>query len=160
TMTEQPAPAKVRRMVLRAFPIATILSLILPLTAMPGCRSDTSRVGPSPDAAIQPLPAASTTPVTPVTPVVPPLSSTARIEDERNTITVFREVAPSTVFVTQKRLVLDRFWGTAVEVPAGSGSGFVWDKDGHIVTNFHVVDGARSLIVTLQGEKSFDAQIV
>src|SRR5690606_24229218 len=75
----------------------------------------------SPDGALRPEP-----------PVAPP-SSGARIEDERNTIAVFREVAASTVFVTQKRLVLDRFYGTAVEVPAGSGSGFIWDTEGHVV---------------------------
>jgi S1-C subfamily serine protease len=62
--------------------------------------------------------------------------------------------------VTQKRLVVDRFWGPAVEVPAGSGSGFVWDQNGHIVTNFHVVDGARALTVRLEGEKSFEAKVV
>ncbi len=64
------------------------------------------------------------------------------------------------MFVTQKRLVLDRFYGTAVEVPAGSGSGFIWDTEGHVVTNFHVVDGAQALIVTLQGERSFSAGVV
>ncbi|HSN98628.1 MAG TPA: trypsin-like peptidase domain-containing protein, partial [Candidatus Nanopelagicales bacterium] len=96
----------------------------------------------------------------PPLPPVPPPSPGARIEDERNTIAVFREAAPSTVFVTQRRLVVDRFWGTATEVPAGSGSGFVWDQDGHIVTNFHVIDGARSLIVTLQGDKAFPAKVI
>jgi S1-C subfamily serine protease len=142
-------------MVDSALRIVRALGLIAALAALSGCKSNKSSVGPTPDAApLLPAPALSGAPL------VPPLSSTARIEDERNTITVFREVSPSTVFVTQKRLVLDRYWGTAVEVPAGSGSGFVWDKDGHVVTNFHVVDGARSLIVTLQGEKAFAARVV
>jgi S1-C subfamily serine protease len=61
--------------------------------------------------------------------------------------------------VTQTRLVVD-FLGDAQEVPAGSGSGFVWDGDGHIVTNFHVVEGARSLTVTFQNQKTFDATVV
>jgi S1-C subfamily serine protease len=82
-----------------------------------------------------------------------------RTEDERNTIAVFRAVAPSTVFVTQTRLVVD-YLGDAQQVPAGSGSGFVWDEDGHVVTNFHVVDKARSLTVTFQNQKTFDATVV
>ncbi len=53
------------------------------------------------------------------------------------------------------------FWsGSTVEVPAGSGSGFVWDDAGHIVTNFHVVDGAKSLVVRFQDQKSYPATVV
>jgi S1-C subfamily serine protease len=91
--------------------------------------------------------------------VTPALGPGARTEDERNTIGIFRALAPSTVFVTQIRLVVD-FLGDAQEVPAGSGSGFVWDEDGHVVTNFHVVQGARSLTVTFQNQKTFDATVV
>ena len=69
--------------------------------------------------------------------------SGAMLEDERNTIDVFRAVAPSTVFVTQKRRVRDRWTMSAREYTTGSGSGFVWDTKGHIVTNFHVINGAR-----------------
>jgi len=84
----------------------------------------------------------------------------ARIEDEKNTIAVFRSAAPSTVYVTQTRLVADYFGGAVQEVPAGSGSGFVWDADGHVVTNFHVVEGARSLTVTFHDQRVFDAKVV
>jgi S1-C subfamily serine protease len=91
---------------------------------------------------------------------VPPLSPGARTEDERNTIAVFRNASPSTVFVTQKRVVVDYLAGTAEEVAAGSGSGFVWDADGHVVTNFHVVKDAESLSVTFQGQQSFEAKVV
>ncbi len=93
-------------------------------------------------------------------PIIAPLSSGARIEDERNTIGVFRDVSSSTVFVTQKRLVVTDFFGTTEEVAAGSGSGFVWDGAGHIVTNFHVVDGAQSLTVTFDSQQTFEAQVV
>jgi S1-C subfamily serine protease len=88
-----------------------------------------------------------------------PLSSGARTEDERNTISVFRTVAQSTVFVTQTRILVD-FLGDEQEVAAGSGSGFVWDEVGHIVTNYHVVQGARALRVTFQNQKTFDAKVV
>lgn len=81
-------------------------------------------------------------------------------EDERNTIAVFRSMAPSTVFVTQKRVVVDYFAGTSEEIASGSGSGFVWDEDGHIVTNYHVIQGAQALEVTLQDQQSFEAHVV
>ncbi len=90
---------------------------------------------------------------------IPPLSSKAPLEDERNTINVFRDTAASAVFVTQKRMVVDYWAGQAMEVPAGSGSGFVWDKEGHIVTNFHVIQGARSLTVTLQDQSTHNAEV-
>jgi S1-C subfamily serine protease len=91
---------------------------------------------------------------------VPPVSAASRIEDERNTIGVFRNVAQSTVFVTQTRVVEDYFAGTLQEVPAGSGSGFVWDDQGTIVTNFHVVEGARTVTVTFHDQETFEAKVV
>ena len=56
----------------------------------------------------------------------PTLGPGARIEDERNTIAVFKQASASTVFVTQTRTVTD-YLGSEQEVPAGSGTGFVWD---------------------------------
>jgi S1-C subfamily serine protease len=88
-----------------------------------------------------------------------PVRPLGRTPDEQNTIDVFRAVAPSTVFVTQKRVVIDYFGG-ARELEAGSGSGFVWDDRGHVVTNFHVIQKARSLTVTLHDQETFDARVV
>ena len=127
-------------------------SLVISLGA---CRT-TSR--PKPEKSQEPAPIGATAAPTAL-PALPPLSTAARIEDERNTIAVFRDVAPSTVFVTQKRTVVDYFGG-AEEVAAGSGSGFVWDTAGHVVTNFHVVKDAESLSVTFQGQQTFEAKIV
>lgn len=110
-------------------------------------------------AAPPPAPPASERPPIPLQPPAAPLSPTAKTEDERNTIAVFRAAAPSTVFVTQTRIVVD-FLGDEQEVPAGSGSGFVWDEAGHIVTNYHVVEGARALRVTFQNQKTFDGTLV
>jgi S1-C subfamily serine protease len=92
-------------------------------------------------------------------PIVP-LSSGARIEDERNTIDVFRTVAPSTVFVTQTRVVIDYQAGVAQEVPVGSGSGFIWDEAGHVVTNYHVIEDARTVTVTFHDQQVFDARVI
>jgi S1-C subfamily serine protease len=93
-------------------------------------------------------------------PVPRPNEAKLRTEDERNTTSIFREAAPSTVFVTQLRVLIDQFQRTATEVPAGSGSGFAWDDAGTIVTNFHVVQGARALTVTLSTQKTYSARIV
>mgnify|MGYP000881399187 CR=1 FL=1 len=95
---------------------------------------------------------------------IAPLTAGSRIEDEKNTISVFRNAADATVFVTQKaRMVVD-YYGNTEEVAAGSGSGFVWDKEGHIVTNYHVVaDGLGnrgSFTVTFQNQKVYNAKVV
>ena len=103
---------------------------------------------------------APSTSATPTPLAVPPVSSGARIEDERNTIAVFRSAAQSTVFVTQTRIIEGYLAGTLQEVPAGSGSGFVWDDKGTIVTNFHVVEGARSLTVTFHDQQTFEATVI
>jgi len=99
-------------------------------------------------------------PIAPAGPAPTPPSPGARLEDERNTIAIFAAASPSTVFVTQTQAVYDYFGRGVQEVPAGSGSGFVWDDRGHIVTNFHVVDGARSLRVTFRDQRTFPAEIV
>jgi S1-C subfamily serine protease len=132
--------------------LVTLLVLALTVAGLSGCNK---KGHPMPDANATPGQASA-----PPAPPVPPLSPVARIEDEKNTINVFRACAPSTVFVTQKRVVVDYFAGIAQEVPAGSGSGFVWDDQGHIVTNFHVVDGAQSLNVTFHDQQTFEARIV
>ena len=80
--------------------------------------------------------------------------------DERNTIETFRTVAPSVVFVTTNAVARDwrsRQW---TEVPQGAGSGFVWTHDGYVVTNYHVVAGGDSYVVTLYDQSSHPAKLV
>src|SRR5690606_34440668 len=74
---------------------------------------------------------------------------TGLLEDERNTIEVFRRASDSVVFVTNTQLRRDLFSRNVMQVPRGSGSGFVWDKRGYIVTNYHVIQGGNSFHVTL-----------
>jgi S1-C subfamily serine protease len=136
----------------RVLASSTLACSIVFLSFLVGCKKSP----PMPDATM----AASAGQASATPPAVPPLSPGARIEDERNTIGVFKSVAPSTVFVTQTRVVVDYIAGTAQEVPAGSGSGFVWDDKGHVVTNFHVVDGARSLNVTFHDQETYEAKVV
>ena len=80
--------------------------------------------------------------------------------DEQNNIEVFQQASPSTVFITNKALRRDLFTLNVMEIPQGSGSGFVWDKAGYIVTNSHVVEGASSIVVTLGASKSYEAELV
>jgi S1-C subfamily serine protease len=80
--------------------------------------------------------------------------------DESNNITVFRDVSPSVVFVTNKQLRRQRFSLNVMEIPAGSGTGFVWDESGLIVTNFHVVDRANKITITLDSGRSYDAEVI
>ncbi len=87
-------------------------------------------------------------------------ASNALLEDERNTIDVFQNTSLSVVFITNKALRRDFFSMNVFEVPQGSGSGFVWDAKGHIVTNFHVVQGASALSVTLYDNTTYDAELV
>ncbi len=84
---------------------------------------------------------------------------TGLLPDEQNTIAVFQEVAPSVVFITSKVLRQGVFF-MDTEFQAGSGSGFVWDNQGHIVTNYHVVEAASKLTVTLSDHSSYEAEKV
>jgi S1-C subfamily serine protease len=100
------------------------------------------------------------------TPAVPEPPQSARTQDETNTIAVFEAAAPATVFVTQTQVVTDSFL-RAMEVPAGAGTGFIWDAKGHIVTNCHVALAdcssgvpARKLSVTMFDQKVYDATLV
>lgn len=80
--------------------------------------------------------------------------------DEKAVIDLFEEGAPSTVFITTSNYQRD-YWTTDItEIPKGSGTGFVWDKEGHIITNFHVIQGADRAKVTLSDQTTWDAKLV
>ena len=68
--------------------------------------------------------------------------------NERNTIEVFQKISPRVVYVHRMTTVVNRH-AEIMDIPAGSGSGIIWDHLGHIVTNFHVVNGADKLSVTI-----------
>jgi S1-C subfamily serine protease len=140
--------------IVRTLTSRTVAWAALLVVVFTTCRPKAQPAAGDPHAASAAL-SASATP-----PPVPPPAPGARIEDERNTIAVFKTAAQSTVFVTQTRVVEDYFAGTLQEVPAGSGSGFVWDDQGTVVTNFHVVEGARTVTVTFHDQQTFEAKVV
>ena len=80
--------------------------------------------------------------------------------EERANIEVFERISPSVTYITNKRLQRDYFSFNVMEVPQGTGSGFLWDNKGHVVTNFHVVYEADEIEVRLQDGKSYDADVV
>ncbi|PHU27555.1 Protease Do-like 1, chloroplastic [Capsicum chinense] len=80
--------------------------------------------------------------------------------DELATVRLFQENTPSVVYITNLASRQDMFTLDIFEVPQGSGSGFVWDKNGHIVTNYHVIRGASDLRVTLADQSTYDAKVV
>ena len=91
----------------------------------------------------------------PVTPAPPELGP-----DERATMAVFERATKSVVFISNTAIQRD-FWSfDMLEVPQGSGSGFVWNKQGHIVTNFHVIYGANAIKVTLADRSEHQAKLV
>ncbi len=81
-------------------------------------------------------------------------------DDERNSMEVFDAARPSVVFVTNQQLARNPYSFDLVTVPRGSGTGFVWDKRGYIVTNYHVVEGARQITITLQDQSNWPAEVV
>ena len=79
---------------------------------------------------------------------------------EQSTVELFRTVSPSVVYLTTRSRVASPFSRRAIEVDAGSGSGFMWDEFGHIVTNFHVLQEASSAKVVLWDQSSYEAILV
>ncbi|MGR3177697.1 MAG: S1C family serine protease [Candidatus Anammoxibacter sp.] len=81
-------------------------------------------------------------------------------QDERATIEVFKLASPSVVYITNKQFKRDLFSFNIFKIPQGSGSGFIWDDSGHIVTNFHVIYKANEVDVTLTDGSVWNAKLV
>jgi S1-C subfamily serine protease len=80
--------------------------------------------------------------------------------DEEANIRIFRDTSPSVVYITSLAVVRDPFTLDATEVPQGTGTGFVWDDEGHVVTNFHVIAEAGAVQVTLDDQSVFPARVI
>jgi S1-C subfamily serine protease len=79
--------------------------------------------------------------------------------EEQNNIAVYKRVLPSVVNITAKTLVFNFFYGTVPQ--EGQGSGFVLDREGHVLTNYHVVAGAnRGVQVLLSNKHNYPAKVV
>lgn len=80
-------------------------------------------------------------------------------EDEQNTIEIVRQTTHSVVFITNIQYVKDLFFSEE-KVARGSGSGFVWDGNGHIVTNYHVIEDGDIFVVAMPDQKQRRARLV
>ena len=81
-------------------------------------------------------------------------------ELERRTIKIYEACSPGVVSVANKAMVQDWFSMRVYQIPQGTGSGFIWDKQGHVVTNYHVIHEASEIQVTLRDGASYEATVV
>jgi len=84
---------------------------------------------------------------------------------ELRTIELFETAAPSVVFITTSSLRQDYYSMKVTEIPEGTGSGFIWNEEGHIVTNFHVIESVLErrggkVTVTLSDQTTWDAEVI
>lgn len=79
------------------------------------------------------------------------------VTDEQNSIEVYKTISPGVAFINTTS-VRESFWGA--QEGKGNGSGSVIDNNGHILTNYHVIEGAQRLSVSFGGDKSYSARLV
>ncbi len=86
------------------------------------------------------------------------ITEPSAVSDEQNSIEVYRTLSPGVAFITSTSYQQDYFGG--VQEGKGSGSGSVIDAEGRILTNYHVIEGAQNLKVSLGGDKVYPARVV
>lgn len=110
----------------------------------------------------------SAQPTSTTSPSSPPINSAASPGSpnlalnsvERQVIDHFERLSPSVVYITNLGIRRDRFSRDVTSIPQGTGSGFVWDQQGTIITNFHVIKGAQDVEVTLSDGSVWKAKPV
>ena len=80
--------------------------------------------------------------------------------EEKGTISIFRHNNPSVVYISTVKRVLNVWTRDISEVPSGTGTGFIWDRNGHIITNYHVVLNNKTARVRLNNKKTYTAKII
>ena len=125
---------------------ACTLELVPSTTASAGEAEPARQVDAAPSVAV-PRPAQAIEPYTDLQP------------SEQAIVDLFENTSPSVVYITTITRRQDIF-GRGVNVPQGSGTGFIWDGEGHVVTNFHVVQGASSARVVMHDQTSYIAEWV
>jgi S1-C subfamily serine protease len=80
--------------------------------------------------------------------------------DEKSTIELFEKSKASVVYISTKQQVMDFWTRNVFSVPQGTGSGFIWDEAGHVITNYHVIEGASEAWVKLSDGRNYRATLV
>ena len=130
--------------------LSMLLAMVVAAACAPGALSP-----PPAHRVAAPLPSAGQSQRTP-----PPIPADLR-PDERATVELFERTSPSVVYITTLARRTDWF-GRPMggEVPQGTGTGFVWDDGGHVITNAHVVRGAEAVEVVTSDQTTYDAEWV
>lgn len=92
-----------------------------------------------------------------------PRSITARGElslTEKTNIDIFQQTSPSVVYITTLADTLNLWTRDITRIPRGTGSGFIWDRQGHIITNYHVLQGASAVRIRLSDQRTFNATLI
>lgn len=92
-----------------------------------------------------------------------PRSVTARGElslTEKTNIEIFQQSSPSVVYITTLEDTLNLWTRDITRIPRGTGSGFIWDRQGHIITNYHVLQGASAVRIRLSDQRTFNATLI
>ena len=116
--------------------------------------SDRVARGPEPDAPASTPPGFVLVPAATLTPLPEGVSA-----EEKRDVEVFRRARASVTFITSLALRRSPLSFDVQQIPQGAGSGFVWDQDGHIVTNFHVTQQGDAFSVTLADQSEWDAKV-
>jgi len=138
-----------------------IVALCLLLLVLAGCGlTDLVTLGTA-----TPLPTVAANPAAVVTAATLPTTAPVAFDEqaaandlEAQVIAVYDAASPSVVNITNRSTVYDLWFGAAPQ--EGTGSGFVYDDQGHIVTNYHVIEGADEILVTLADGQVYQAQVV
>lgn len=87
------------------------------------------------------------------------VSDPTTVSDEQNNIEVYKSISPGVAFITTSQK-FENFWGQQFEQESGNGSGSIIDNQGHVLTNYHVVEGATKLTVSLGDNKVYPAKLI
>ena len=136
---------------MRKFFILLLLAVALPGCSLPAVLSQL--MTPTPAPALPPTPTTAPTPTGPPPPAVGNL-----LDLQQEIIEVYKEVGQGVVNITNRSYGYDFFFRPVPQ--EGSGSGIVYDKEGHIITNYHVIEDADELFVTLPDKTTFAATVV
>jgi S1-C subfamily serine protease len=136
--------------------IALVVAFVLGLVAGRAVPGDRGMRGSEPGA-----PSGPTPPGMVLVPraTVGPLPEGVSTEEKRD-VEVFRRSRPSVVYITSLALRRAPLSFDVQQIPRGTGSGFVWDQQGHVVTNFHVIQQGDAFAVTLADQSEWDAKVV